>query len=121
MKTILVIDDDEYSLLLISDLLNFYNFQVIAAGNGSGGLQLALSQSPELIICALDLSQLNGYEVLRQLRLDPTTANIPVLFLTVEIDIATRRRGLQLGANGYIIKPINLNQLLSEIRSSLGE
>jgi DNA-binding response OmpR family regulator len=121
VKTILVIDDDEYSLLLIYDLLNFYNFKVITAKNGSEGLLLAKTQSPDLIICALDLSQPNGYEVLRESRFAPTTANIPVLFLTVEIDLATRRHGLELGANGYIIKPLNLNQLLSAIRSILGE
>ena len=61
----------------------------------------------------------NGYEVLRQLRRDPATANIIVLFLTFETDIASRRQALQLGANGYLSKPVDLNELLSAIATLL--
>ena len=80
VKKILVIDNDEYSLLLISDFLIFNNFQAIAAANGNLGLQLAREQKPDLIICDINMPGPNGYEVLRQLRRDPATANIIVLF-----------------------------------------
>lgn len=121
VKKILVIDNDEYSLLLISDFLNFNNFQVITSQNGSLSLQLAREQKPDLIICDIDMPEPNGYEVLRQIRLDATVANIPVLFLTFETNIASRRRALLLGANGYLIKPLNLNELRDAIASLLGE
>ncbi len=121
VKKILVIDNDEYSLLLISDFLTFNNFQVITAQNGSLGLQLASIEKPDLIICDIDMPEPNGYEVLRQLRQDQTVAYIPVLFLTFETDIASRRRALQLGANGYLLKPLNFNELLSAIASILGQ
>lgn len=120
VKKILVIDDNEYSLLLISDFLNFNNFQVITAQNGSLGLQLAAEHRPDLIVCDIDMPQPNGLDILR-LRSEPTMANIPVLFLSFETDIASRRRALQLGANGYLTKPLNLNELLSAIASLLGE
>lgn len=118
---ILVIDDDEYSLLLISDFLNFNNFQTISAADGSLGLQLAREQQPDLIVCDIDMPPPNGYEVLRQLRSDPATANILVVFLTFETDIASRRRALQLGVNAYLTKPVNLNELLITIASLLAE
>ncbi len=119
VKKILVIDNDEYSLLLISDFLIFNNFQAIAAADGRLGLQLAREQQPDLIICDIDMPAPNGYEVLRQLRREPATANILVLFLTFETDIASRRQALQLGANGYLSKPVDLNELLSAIATLL--
>ena len=119
VKKILVIDNDEYSLLLISDFLILNNFQAIAAADGNLGLQLAREQKPDLIICDINMPAPNGYEVLRQLRRDPATANIIVLFLTFETDIASRRQALQLGANGYLSKPVDLNELLSAIATLL--
>jgi len=113
---ILVIDNDEYSLLLISDFLTFNSFQVLTANNAQTGLQIARERQPNLIICELDLSKQNGYEVLRRLRSEPSTASIPVWFISFEADLATRRRALQQGADGYFTKPVNLNELLSAIR-----
>lgn len=116
MIEILVIDNDEYSLLLISDFLTFNSFQVLTANNAQTGLQIARERQPNLIICELDLSKQNGYEVLRRLRSEPSTASIPVWFISFEADLATRRRALQQGADGYFTKPVNLNELLSAIR-----
>jgi len=118
---ILVIDRDENSLLLISDFLALNNFQVLTADNSQLGLQLAREQQPNLIICELDLPEQNGYEVLMRLRSEPTTANIPIWFLSFETDIATRRRALQQGADNYFTKPVNLNELLSAINNLFSE
>ena len=118
---ILVIDNDENSLLLISDFLAFNNFQALTADNSQLGLQLAREQQPNLIICELALPEQNGYEVLKQLRSEPTTANIPIWFLSFETDIATRRRALQQGADNYFTKPVNLNELLLAINNFFSE
>ena len=112
---ILLIDNDEYSLLLISDFLSFNNFQVLTVNNGHIGLQIARERQPNLIICELDLPKQNGYEVLRKLRSEPSTASIPIWFISFEADLATRHRALQQGADGYFTKPVNLNELLSAI------
>lgn len=121
MTKILVIDNDEYSLLLISDFLAFNNFQVLTTNNSQLGLQLAREQQPNLIICELDLPEQNGYEILRQLRNEPTTATIPIWFLSFETNMATRRRALQQGADGYLTKPVNLNELLSVVNNVFSE
>lgn len=116
VRKILIIDDDEYSLLLISDFLVFNNFQVLTTENGWLGLQLAREQRPDLIICDVNMPVIDGYEVLRQLRNNLNTANIPVFFLTFEIDAVSRRcRALQLNPNGYLSKPVDLNELLAAI------
>ena len=118
---ILVIDNDENSLLLISDFLAFNNFQALTADNSQLGLQLARERQPNLIICELALPEQNGYEVLKQLRSEPTTAHIPIWFLSFETDIATRRRALQQGADNYFTKPVNLNELLLAINNFFSE
>jgi DNA-binding response OmpR family regulator len=117
VKKILLVDNDEYSLLLISDFLRFNDFHVIATENSRVGLQLAKEEQPDLVICEIDMPGFDGYEFLRQLRSEPNISNIPILFLTFETDIASRRRALQLGANGHITKPVNLNELLTAIAS----
>ena len=119
MKKILIIDNDAYSLLLISDFLIFNNFQVITTDNSQTALQIAQQEQPDLVICEIDMPPPDGYEVLRQIRSEPNTARIPVLFLTFEIDMASRRRALQLGANGYITKPVDLDELLTAIANQL--
>lgn len=119
MKKILIIDNDAYSLLLISDFLIFNNFQVITTDNSQASLQIAQQEQPDLVICEIDMPPPDGYEVLRQLRSEPNTARIPVLFLTFETDMASRRRALQLGANGYITKPVDLDELLTAIANQL--
>lgn len=121
MTKILVIDRDENSLLLISDFLTLNNFQVLTADNDRLGLQLAREQQPNLIICDLDLPEQDGYEILRQLRSESTTASIPIWFLSFETNMATRRRALQQGANDYFVKPVNLNELLWAINNLLNE
>lgn len=121
MKKILLIDNDGYSLLLMSDFLIFNNFQVITIDNSKMSLQIAHEQQPDLVICEIDMPQPDGYEVLRQIRSEPTTARIPVLLLTFETDIASRRRALQLGANGCITKPVDLDELLTAVATQLQE
>lgn len=115
MIEILVIDDDEYSLLLISDFLTVNNFQVLTTNNSLIGLQIAGERQPNLIICELDMPKQNRYEILRKLRNRSSTANIPIWFMSFEADLATRRQALQQGADGFFAKPVNLNELLQAI------
>lgn len=117
MFEILVIDNDEASLLLLSAFLSINNFQVVTTNNSEAGLEIARERQPKLIICELDLPGQNRYEVLRELQSEPSTASIPLWFISFEADTATRRRALQQGADGYFTKPVNLSELLSAIRT----
>lgn len=119
MKKILIIEDNEDFCLIISEFLRIKNFQLICAKNGLIGLNIAKDQQPDLILSDINMPELNGYEVLEGLRNNISTATIPFIFITSEEDEAYRCRALLLGANGYLIKPVDIDELLDAITTHL--
>ncbi len=119
MKTdpnILVIDDEIQIRRLLRLNLESNNFNMIEAINGTTGLQLAASHHPNLIILDLGLPDKDGMEVLENLR---EWSNIPVIILSVRNSESDIVRALDSGANDYLTKPFNSNELLARIRASL--
>ncbi|MEX1031694.1 MAG: response regulator transcription factor [Paenibacillaceae bacterium] len=114
---ILVIDDDEKITSLIRRSLVFEGYTVITASNGSEGLKQLLSHEPELIILDVMMPQLDGWEVIQRLRDGGIT--IPVLMLTAKDEVGDRVKGLDLGADDYLVKPFALEELLARVRALL--
>ena len=114
-EMVLLIEDDELINTLLFTFFEIKNFNVFSAEDGFLGLQLAKELRPDLIICDMNLPSLNGFEVLKGIREDLITANIPFIFYTSESDPDSRRRAMELGANDYLIKPAKLNQLLESV------
>ncbi len=112
---VLVIDDDEKITSLIRRSLAFEGYSVITAANGSEGLKQLLTHEPELIILDVMMPELNGWEVLQRLRDGGIT--IPVLMLTAKDEVGDRVKGLDLGADDYLVKPFALEELLARIRA----
>jgi len=105
--SILVVDDTPDNLTLLSDLLKD-EYKVKLANGGAKALRIAATQPvPDLILLDLMMPEMDGYEVLRRLRADAATADIPVIFLTAKTDVEAERQGLLLGAVDYIHKPIS--------------
>ncbi len=121
MTKVLVIEDEELIRESILHLLNKRGFSATGAENGRLGLQLAKEIFPDLILCDVRMPELDGYEVLRALRQDPTTATVPLILLTAEASQNVIYQGQLLGANGYLIKPFTINQLLEAIAAHLRE
>lgn len=119
MIKILVIEDEESVRENLLDLLQAEDFDTIGAANGRIGLQLAVSEVPDLILCDLMLPELDGYGVLTALREEPVTATIPFIFLTARSARADFRQGMDLGADDYLTKPFTRTELLSAIDSRL--
>ncbi len=111
-KLILIIEDDEIIRLIVFNLLESRNFNVISAEDGFRGLKLAKELQPDLILCDINMPKLNGYEVLKELRKNLITVNIPFIFLSSEADRDSRYHAQQLGANDYLTKPLQLEKLL---------
>ncbi|MEI6387178.1 MAG: response regulator, partial [Spirochaetota bacterium] len=107
MPTILVVDDQQQNLVIMGDLL-MGDYMVKIATRGETALRIARSdRKPDLILLDIMMPVMDGYEVCRQLKADPATSVIPVIFLTARIDEEDERKGLSLGAVDYITKPIN--------------
>src|SRR5947208_2472208 len=105
MKKILLIEDDPAILRTTLDMLSVEGFDAVGADNGSVGLQRAREHLPDLIISDIMMPILDGYEVLAELRKEPKTAGIPVIFLTAKISRGDLRQGMEQGADDYLTKP----------------
>lgn len=117
--TILVVDDTPDNLALMSELLtDTYHLKI--ANSGARALKLATSGTlPDLILLDIMMPVMDGYEVCRQLKSDPTTSDIPVVFLTAKIGVGDEEKGLDIGAVDYLAKPISPPILMARIKIHL--
>jgi PAS domain S-box-containing protein len=116
---VLVVDDTPEILSLIHTLLRD-TYQVKSANNGSKGLQIARSDpQPDLILLDIMMPGMDGYEVCTQLKNDPKTRDIPIIFLTAKSEIENEERGFSLGAMDYVTKPIGPSVLLARVRTQI--
>ncbi len=119
MSKILVIEDEDNIRELISDILEAEDFEVLQAANGREGVDLARSHSIALILCDIMMPELNGYDVLAQVRGLPNLATVPFIFLTAKVNRADIRQGMDWGADDYLTKPFSRQELLNAIRARL--
>lgn len=119
MKKILLIEDNEDVRENTTDLLKLANYEVITAENGKIGVQLAKKDPPDLIICDIMMPELDGYGVLHSLSKHNKTTTIPFIFLTAKTEKNDIRKGMNLGADDYLTKPFNEQELLEAINVRL--
>ena len=112
---ILIADDRPDSVELIRDLLAMEGYQVVTASDGEQALGRIRARLPDLVLLDLNMPRLNGYEVCIELKADPQTADIPVLMVTGWAEPEQRVKGLQLGAEDYLIKPFDSDELLARV------
>ena len=117
--TLLVVDDMPENLTLMSSLLKD-DYKVKVANCGKKALKIAESDSPpDLILLDIMMPGMDGYEVCRQLKCDPRTINIPVIFLTARSEVEDEKKGLELGAVDYITKPISPPIVMARVKNHL--
>jgi len=115
---ILVVDDHEDNRVLLKMVLESHGLGYLGAQDGQAGLQAARRDLPDLMLLDLEMPQMDGFGVLEALRADRATADLPVIILTATyMEPASVERGLSLGADEYLVKPINPEELLVRIRS----
>ncbi|MDY7021809.1 MAG: EAL domain-containing protein [Cyanobacteriota bacterium] len=115
MKKILVIEDEPDIRENIQDILEMEDFEILSARNGRIGLEQAQKHLPDLIVCDIMMPEMNGFEVLAELRKGDKTAAIPLIFLTAKADRPDFRQGMELGADDYLTKPFTPKELLQAI------
>jgi CheY-like chemotaxis protein len=119
MKTILLIDDDVEMLQLTSELLEHEGYTVITADSGKHALELTEQKAPDLVLCDVTMPGMDGYGVLHELGLSPRLAEIPFIFLSARAERADVRKGMTLGANDYLTKPFQAQELFDAVESRL--
>jgi len=115
MNKILVIEDEKNIRETIQEILELNNFKVSAAENGLIGVAKALQFKPDLIICDVMMPEMDGFETLRNIRLISEIKNIPFVFLTAKTERRDFREGMNLGADDFLNKPFNTQELLKVI------
>ncbi|MCL2486565.1 MAG: response regulator [Oscillospiraceae bacterium] len=118
-KKILVVDDTSFMVMVITKVLLNENYNVIMASNGEGALRLLQSETPDLILLDTIMDGMSGYEVCEILRNDSRFNLIPIVMLCGQTAEEDKIRGLELGADDYIIKPFNNGELLARIKNCL--
>ena len=114
-----MIDDDPRVRGQCAELLRLEGFDVLEAGDGRAGLQQAREARPDLVVCDVTMPRMNGHAALEALRADPATARMPFIFLTGNGEMADLRVGMNLGADDYLVKPVEPEQLLAAVRTRL--
>jgi signal transduction histidine kinase len=117
MPKILVIDDEEALRVTIRSALQKKQYEVIEAGSGAQGQQMAFSHRPQLILCDVVMEGGDGYSVLQALRSDSSTAAIPFILMTGQANPAGMRQGMQMGADDYLAKPFTMHELLAAVEA----
>jgi DNA-binding response OmpR family regulator len=118
-KTILVVDDDSDTLTLIGLTLQRRGFEVVKAQSGQQALSLLAHDRPDLVILDVMMPQMDGYEVCREIKADPRTADLPVIMLTAKAQTQSQLEGFRAGAIDYITKPVHPQDLMARIQTVL--
>lgn len=118
MEKILIIEDEGIIRQSLSEMLGFFNYEVICAADGKAGLAAARSASPDLILCDVMMPEMDGFSVLKELRKN-TGKITPFVFLTAKVQSDDISKGKQLGADAYLFKPCKTTDLLKTIREVL--
>lgn len=119
-KRILIVDDEPDLVETLRFPLEMEGYQVLVADNGEMGLNLARKERPDLIILDLMLPKLDGYKVCRLLKFDERFKEIPVLMVTAKTQEKDRLLGKETGADEYVTKPFDIEQLLEKVKAYLG-
>jgi CheY-like chemotaxis protein len=118
-EDILIVEDDQVSIQLMTAILKNAGYTLRAAREGELAVQSASAAPPALVLLDIGLPDIDGFEVLRRLRADDRTADIPVIFLTGMSDSKNRVRALQAGAVDYVVKPFEKEEILTRIENQL--
>jgi len=118
-KKVLIIEDNEQNIYLLTFLLNKHGFHVIQARDGQQGLDMAFSEQPDLILLDIQLPVMDGHEVARRLKQSPEVMEIPVVAVTSHAMSGDRESILAAGCEGYIEKPINPDTFVAQIKPFL--
>jgi GAF domain-containing protein/DNA-binding response OmpR family regulator len=116
---VLVVDDNPDLRAYVSNILQRQGYQVRTAHNGAVGVELARTYNPDLIVTDLMMPEVNGLDLIRQIRAEREMAGIPIVLLTAKVDEETRIESAERGADAYLSKPFNDRELLAEVRNLL--
>jgi signal transduction histidine kinase len=119
IKKVLTIDDSPEIRMVIGEALSLFGFQAVMAEDGVTGIKTAQEHLPDLILCDINMPNLDGYDTLKAMRDQESTSSIPFIFLSGATDRITIRKGMELGADDYLTKPFTPKELMAAVNARL--
>jgi two-component system cell cycle response regulator DivK len=119
-EQILVVEDNATSMKLVRDVLQVFGYRILEATTGAQALSLAARHRPALVLMDIGLPDMDGREAVGRLRMDPRTTSLPVLALTAQAMKGDRERFLLSGLDGYLSKPVDIDELLQAVARACG-
>jgi two-component system, chemotaxis family, chemotaxis protein CheY len=118
-KTILIVDDSQFVRSYHSYILEQAHFQVITAVDGSDGLEKLFTNSCDLVLTDINMSNMDGYEFIRRVRADGKYDSLPIIIVSTESEAKDKMKGFEAGANLYIVKPSSPEMMVENVRMIL--
>ena len=119
MKTVLIIEDNLEIRENTAEILELGGFKVVGAENGKEGIDVARTTRPDIILCDIMMPQVDGYQVIRELKSNPETSGIPFIYVTASGEKSEVQLAMNMGANGYVRKPFDIKELMEVINQCL--
>jgi DNA-binding response OmpR family regulator len=116
MKNVLLVEDEEELVDIVGSVLAEEGYNVKKSVTAEAALQLCESYQPDLIICDVKMGEMDGFAMLEKLKMSERLKNIPFIFLTAFDETEARKKGVKLGADAYVTKPFDIDDLLRTVR-----
>ncbi|MEW8507730.1 MAG: response regulator [Candidatus Thiodiazotropha sp.] len=118
-KKILIVDDEPNIVLSVEYLMRREGYEVVTANDGQEAMEKIAASPPDLLILDVMMPRKNGFEVCQELRVDPALSTMPILMLSAKGREAEIKKGISLGADGYITKPFSTHDLVDKVNQLL--
>ncbi len=119
-KSVLIVEDEDNIALALEHLMKREGYEFDRVANGAEAMRTIRSHPPDLVLLDVMLPEMSGYEICQSVRLDPNLAGVKILMMTARGNQIERRKGLALGADGFISKPFDVADLRAEVKRVLG-
>lgn len=119
-KRVLVVEDEDNIAIALDHVMNAEGYDRDRVANGGEAMARIRATHPDLVVLDVMLPEVSGYEICQDVRQDPTLADVKILMMTARGSAMERRKGLAMGADGFILKPFELKELRAEVRRLLG-
>ena len=120
MKRVLIVEDEDNIAIALDYLLTREGYEQDRIANGAEAMGRIRAMHPDLVLLDVMLPEVSGYEICQEIRMDPALSDVKILMMTARGSAMERRKGLALGADGFISKPFELTELRAEVRRILG-
>ncbi len=120
-KTILVVDDSKIVLDISEFVLTSAGYDVVTATGGNPAIEVLAGQSIDLALVDINMPGMDGYTLTRTIRQDPQLARLPIIMVTTEAEARDKQQGFDAGANAYLVKPVEPEEMLTHVRLLIGE